>query len=289
MEPAKDVPGSSFFPGLLATLAGAALCALAAVASEIPPGMSVPALLVQEDPGSASPAGEGAVEAASATSDWYVQAQKNPKHWSYEVAPVQKELTLTESPFIGMEVFRKLGLPDLVPGVDRRRSLSYALATGTAARLLPHRGLEGRIPDWSASPAPGFHYESNPFLYDFDFVDLTREVAPILWSLEHAARNAYGTAQDLKGILIPGLWGLKPHVEIGPGFRLPATFPRSRPTELEEALEGDAFFHPGQVLVLAPVEIDAVPEPPTLALFGICAGAGLLLLTMFRKGSLDRA
>jgi hypothetical protein len=249
----------------------------------------MPALLVQEEPESTVPAGSGVTDAAAATSDWYVMAQKNPKRWSYEVAPVSSEWNGTEGPVLGMEVFRKLTLPALIPGTDRRRFMSYLLATGTASRLLPNRALEGRVPDWSAPAEAGFRYESNPFLYDFEFMDLTREVAPILWSLEHASRNAYGTAQDLRGILIPGLWGLKPRVGIGPGFRLPATFPRSRPTELEEALEGDAFFQPGQVLVLAPIEIDAVPEPPTTALFGICAGAGLLLLTMFKKVSAERA
>jgi hypothetical protein len=289
MEPAKDVPGSSFFPGLIATLAAAVIGALPAVASEIPPGMSATALLLQESPESARPTGDENASAASATQDWLTLAQRNPKRWSYEAAPVQKELDLTEAPVIGMEAFRKLGLADLIPGADRRRSLSYALATGTAARLLPYRALQGGFPAVAPSNAQDARFESNPFLYDFDFVDLTREVAPILWSLEQSARNACGTARDLRGILIPGLWGLRPRIEIGPGFRLPATFPRNRPTELEEALQGDAFFQPEQVLVLAPIEIDAVPEPSTAALFGICAGAGLLLLTMFRKVSAGRA
>ncbi|HKP97847.1 MAG TPA: hypothetical protein VJ385_19070 [Fibrobacteria bacterium] len=179
-------------------------------------------------------------------------------------------MSLAASPLSASEILLQMRVPSLTLGLE------YDMATGLISSPGPKTGDEADV-----RATVEYAFTSNPFLYDFNFFDLTRQVSPGLWSYEYAVRNSDLSTFDISGILIPGLWDLKPRLEPGFDFAIPATLSSVPPAETFATLFFDDLAGTQkQVRVLAPVAIASVPEPSAFALYGMCAAAGCLLMGM---------
>jgi hypothetical protein len=191
---------------------------------------------------------------------WRFIGELDPRGRSSYRVPIRFELSDFDPPG-GSDIT----LIDISPASERILSLQYDMETRETFPPGPQTGDEP-----GAQAMLAYRIETNPFLYDFDFFDNTRQTAPGQWTYEYVVRNRSESTFDLTGLGIPGFGDFLPGLEPGMDYQTPALISDRPPVSVFASVEyGDLKRTSRVVPALAPME--AVPEPSTLAFFAMGA------------------